>query len=191
MKTKQFAWQASVIALFIIFCCSDKGTAQTVQSVTLYTNTSAPSVNLPVQANQIVSLTGYDWISQPTLSGNMADGTLINLTPFNHFPNGGPIVSSQLPQTFTGLTNITLDPSGLGGGNTSWATFQITTPTSANVISNYVPADAIVIPASATGNVQIILESSTDLVNWTAANPGTYGASSATNRFFRVRAVHN
>jgi hypothetical protein len=56
------------------------------------------------------------------------------------------------------------------------------------VIPNYVPADAIVIPASATGNVQIILESSPDLVNWTAANPGIYGPSEATNRFFRVRA---
>jgi hypothetical protein len=59
------------------------------------------------------------------------------------------------------------------------------------VVSNYRPADAIVIPASATGNVQIILESSPDLVNWTAANPGTYGASAGTNRFFRVRAAAN
>jgi hypothetical protein len=93
----------------------------------------------------------------------------------------------------TGMTNINFgyifgSYNGLG-----FFTFQITTPasTSANVVSNYVPADAIVIPASATGDVQIILESSTDLVNWTAASPGTYGASSATNRFFRVRAVHN
>jgi hypothetical protein len=62
---------------------------------------------------------------------------------------------------------------------------------STTVVSNYVPADAIVIPASATGNVQIILESSPDLVNWTAASPGTYGASAGTNRFFRVRASVN
>jgi hypothetical protein len=191
MKTNQSVRQTLVILLFVILGCSLKGAAQTLQSVTLYTNTSAAGVNLPVQPTQVVSLVGYDWTSQPTLLGNMADGTIIYLTPFNHFANGGPIVSSQMPQVFSGLTNITLQPSGLGGGNTSWATFQITTPASANVVSNYVPADAIVIPSSATGNVQIILESSTDLVNWTAANPGTYGASSATNRFFRVRAVHN
>ena len=49
------------------------------------------------------------------------------------------------------------------------ATLEIETPATANVISNYVPADAIVIPASANGNVQIIFESSPDLVNWTAA----------------------
>ena len=58
-------------------------------------------------------------------------------------------------------------------------------------VSNYIPADAIVIPASATGSVQIILESSPDLVNWTAASPGTYGASAGTNRFFRVRGAAN
>jgi hypothetical protein len=91
--------------------------------------------------------------------------------------------SAQIPQIATGLTNI-----AVSGG---WATFKIETPTAANVISNYVPADAIVIPASVTGNAQIILESSPDLVNWTAASPGTYGPSAGTNRFFRVRAAVN
>jgi hypothetical protein len=145
---------------------------------------------MPVQTNQIVSLVGYNWIGQPQLLGNLPDGTVIDLTPFSRIPYGSSsAISSQLPQIITGVTNITLMPALYGGSG--WATFQITTPASANVVSNYVPADAIVIPSSATGNVQIILESSTDLVNWTAVSPGTYGASSATNRFFRVRAVHN
>jgi hypothetical protein len=92
--------------------------------------------------------------------------------------------------TYTGLTNISVVYSGPSNPNVSeLVTLTITTPTIANVISNYVPADAIVIPASATGNVQVILESSPDLVNWTAASPGTYGASAGTNRFFRVRAA--
>ena len=47
---------------------------------------------------------------------------------------------------------------------------------------------AVVIPTDATGPVQILMESSTDLITWTAASPGTYG-SSTTKRFFRVRAV--
>jgi len=47
---------------------------------------------------------------------------------------------------------------------------------------------AVVIPEDASGPVEIVLESSTDLVNWTPANPGTYG-SSTEKRFFRVRAV--
>jgi len=52
------------------------------------------------------------------------------------------------------------------------------------------PSNAVVIPADAAGPVQIILESSTDLVTWTAITPGTYAAET-TERFFRVRAVQN
>jgi hypothetical protein len=162
-----------------------KGTAQVTQFFTLY----AATTNLPVQPNQIVSVVGYDWVDRPSLSGNLPDGTVINLTPVSSKiilgSSSAETISSQIPQIATGLTNVTL--SAFSG----WATFQITTPASANVVSNYVPADAIVIPASATGNVQIILESSPDLVNWTAASPGTYGASAGTNRFFRVRAAAN
>lgn len=55
---------------------------------------------------------------------------------------------------------------------------------------SYTPSAGVVIPSDATGPVNIIMESSADMVNWTMANPGTYG-SSATNRFFRVRAIRN
>ena len=128
--------------------------------------------NLPLQTNQIVSEVG---------SG------IYSFSIVGTFPNG---VSLLWPSSgvFTGLTNIAVTSQG---GSPAIATFQITTPASTTVVSNYVPADAIVIPASATGNVQIILESSPDLVNWTAASPGTYGASAGTNRFFRVRAAVN
>lgn len=51
-----------------------------------------------------------------------------------------------------------------------------------------IPANAVVIPTDATGGVEVILESSADMVKWTPALPGTYGNTSA-NRFFRVRAV--
>jgi len=58
----------------------------------------------------------------------------------------------------------------------------------ANAVANVVPANAVVIPEDANGQYQVILESSTDLLNWTAANPGTYGGSTA-QRFFRTRIV--
>lgn len=48
-------------------------------------------------------------------------------------------------------------------------------------------SSAVVIPDDNGAPVQIILESSTDLVNWTAAAPGTYGTSTQ-RRFFRLRA---
>jgi len=45
---------------------------------------------------------------------------------------------------------------------------------------------ATVIPENSDGNVSIILEQSTDLINWTAASPGVFPPSTA-KRFFRVR----
>lgn len=46
---------------------------------------------------------------------------------------------------------------------------------------------ATVIPENSSTDVDIILEQSTDLVNWTPADPGTYTPSDK-KRFFRVRA---
>jgi hypothetical protein len=54
--------------------------------------------------------------------------------------------------------------------------------------STVIPVNTVVIPSDASGPVEIILESSEDLVTWTPVNPGSYGASTE-RRFFRVRAV--
>jgi hypothetical protein len=59
-------------------------------------------------------------------------------------------------------------------------------PTTPNAI--YLPSNTVVVPADNGGPVTIVLESSTDLVNWAAALPGSYGTTT-TNRFFRVRAT--
>ena len=48
---------------------------------------------------------------------------------------------------------------------------------------------ATVIPENAKTNVSVILEQSTDLVNWTAANPGDFTPSTS-KRFFRVRTAN-
>ena len=50
------------------------------------------------------------------------------------------------------------------------------------------PSNTVVIPTDASGPVEIVMESSKDLVNWTRAEPGTYGADTP-KRFFRIRAV--
>jgi len=180
----------NILCLPIILCLALNATAQTVQYVTLIANGQIPALypKCALQTNQVVTIVGYDWVTRPGIIGQMANGAAVsmNLYFIQTLPSSSSYVltSSQFPQIITGLTNIQI-----GGFSNSWATIKIETPNTATVISNYVPADAIVIPTSATGNVQIILESSADLVNWTGANPGTYGMSSATNRFFRVRAA--
>lgn len=199
MKTKTF----SMLVASILIVATSITAQTTCQYVTL-----TSGKDLTLQTNQIVTIVGYDWSSvsgsyntatvkyvttSPQIIGKLPNANQINLSPFinvgyiylNSSANSQtmPSLSSQIPQTVTGLTNVSVS-----GG---WTTLKIETPSVPSVVSNYIPADAIVIPSSVTGNVQIILESSQDLVNWNAANPGIYGSTAGTNRFFRVRAVVN
>jgi len=64
-------------------------------------------------------------------------------------------------------------------------TFSITR---ANTVPSVTPSNAVVIPNDAAGTYQVILESSTDLITWTAAIPGSY-AGTTQQRFFRTRIV--
>ena len=74
------------------------------------------------------------------------------------------------PDPYTGLITLEINPAGTD--------------------LPIVPSNAVVIPADSAGPVTILLESSSDLVTWNAAIPGTYGTST-TNRFFRVRGIRN
>ena len=57
-----------------------------------------------------------------------------------------------------------------------------------NTGSKLLPTGSIVIPSDTHGQVQIILEASSDLLDWHEALPGLYDASTE-RRFFRLRAV--
>src|SRR5215467_10182668 len=128
--------KVAIMVSLIILASSLIGTADTVQYLTLAGRTDTNGTFLsaashPVQTNQIVSLVGYDWSTTHNLTGNLHDGTLINITPYNQRAYGGSMFgSAQIPQIYTGMTNITV-------GGPGSATFQITTPSSRNVISNY------------------------------------------------------
>jgi hypothetical protein len=161
------------------------GAAQTSQYVLLEA-ASGQTSSYAVQTNQLVQA-GASGV-QPNTAG-----AVIGLVFKDGAGNAITMISNNVTDVagaMTGITNVTLINRTVLFSSLAFCNLQITTPLPpTTIISNYVPADAIVIPASATGNVQIILESSPDLVNWTAANPGTYGASAGTNRFFRVRAA--
>jgi hypothetical protein len=60
------------------------------------------------------------------------------------------------------------------------ATFKVTRAGTATP-----PAE---VPQEAGSNFDVILEQSSDLVNWTPANPGSYSGTE-TKRFFRTRIV--
>jgi hypothetical protein len=62
--------------------------------------------------------------------------------------------------------------------------YKLLTATTSSSISS----TSVVIPSSATGDVDVKLEQSADNVTWTECLPGTYN-SSTVKRFFRLRAV--
>lgn len=91
----------------------------------------------------------------------------------------------KLPVTIAGPAEFSLWPNYDAVAH-SWGkafcTIEVSGPNQSPV-----PSTAVVIPADSGGPVNIILESSADLINWYPSLPGTYGAN-YTNRFFRVRA---
>lgn len=66
-----------------------------------------------------------------------------------------------------------------------WVTVKITT---AETTTPTQPANVAVIPDDASGQYQVILESSVDMVTWNPVNPGNYGGNTP-GRFFRTRIV--
>lgn len=116
-------------------------------------------------------------VSVSLISGSLLVEVLRNGIPTRAaFPkvSGSFEVDAKLPITVVGPAIISL--------TSGFCTIETSTAD-----ESFVPSNAVVVPADSGGPVNIILESSTDLVTWTAALPGTYGVNT-TNRFFRVRA---
>ena len=175
-----------LLAAIIIFAGTLSLLAQTQILTLSTTNGSGGSpqfVRAAVTPNQIVTFLCFSGYTNNSLAScwiTLTNGTQVY--PFSlpgQSPGSGMFNTGQL--TLTGATNITVE-----AYQGAAATFSITS--SSSTISNYVPANAVVIPSDVSGPVQIILESSSDLVNWNAAMPGTYG-NTYSNRFFRVRAA--
>jgi hypothetical protein len=75
-----------------------------------------------------------------------------------------------------------------GSGSSSYKTTALVKIKTAVTISTTAKY-ATVIPENAQTNVDVVLEQSTDLVNWTSVAPGQF-APSAQKRFFRLRSAN-
>lgn len=86
---------------------------------------------------------------------------------------------------FTGLTSVSLEQAnGTPAPNTS-VTLKITPP---NEIGITPPGAVLVLPQNSTGNYDVIIESSGDLVNWTTLTTHSVNVATAQN-FFRARII--
>jgi hypothetical protein len=145
------------------------------KTVTLIVGKNSTTASYAVETNQIVTFSAFDFntTNAPAVVVSGYNGLTLNF--------GGALGDDPNGEVYTSITNISLTAYTT---NTAMLTFSVETPAAQSLI----PANAVLIPSDATGPVQIVLESSSDLVNWVSSLPGTYG-STYTNRFFRVRAI--
>jgi hypothetical protein len=180
---KRFRALLAILIPAASFLLSEAGSrADTITLSLAPASPTGAAVSYVVPTNvvaQVVSSCCYSangYSSYVTLTIN---GTTASFLPGVTGNSGGPIVN---PPTIVGPATLTLVYTNTGGSpKLSFCTIQ--------TISSYTftPSSSVVIPNDGGGPVNIILESSTDLINWVAANPGTYSTTSS-NRFFRVRA---
>ncbi len=109
-------------------------------------------------------------------------------TPTMVLTTGG--IFSLLPLVITGPSNTIATVAAVPG---NFVTFRLRTKAefvSSLAVPSVAVSSSVVIPEDTAGPVTLVMESSTDMVTWTAANPGTYGTSTP-RRFFRIRALRN
>ena len=158
---------------------------QVVYADRYVTVTPAASIDIPEgETALVVSAAPYLPYSQFPLyyiSGGLTNSMYIYPPGDNSYPRLAPTSENPLP--LVGPATISTEAGILGMKivNTIYST-------TVSASAEGTPSNAVVIPEDATGPVEIILESSTDLISWNSATPGTYGSSDS-NRFFRVRAV--
>ena len=134
------------------------------------------------------------------LTNEVASGKKFSLT---YLPGGGGgSGSSQYSCTFNGKSvgvgftgagpaTVILkeyrEP-GYGGPQGFLVCFEILENANLTTTEPKISSTSVVVPANATGDVDVLLEQSNDMITWTQCLPGTYNASTQ-KRFFRVRAV--
>jgi hypothetical protein len=185
----------SVKKLLLIMALSFKSEAQTV---TLTATTPASGLTA-YSANSVTLGVGdtASIITGITNNGSSAAAVTIGNTEFNppvlYYGSPGTSGGSSAPVpappfTVAGPATIRARVEGYGQSTVGRSSLITVVVVRANSTPSSAPLNTVVVPENAAGPVSVLLESSTDLLTWTAANPGTYG-SATSKRFFRVRAV--
>jgi hypothetical protein len=157
------------------------GTAQAVEYVTL--TPANPSKN--VAATDLVEIVGCSnvrssFATQLFLTFGDETEVIVALGGFREKSNGGLAAFARtLGQKYTGLTALRLN------GNRDVITLKITPVSERNVVT---PATVLVLPENSTGNYDVVVEASDDLVSWLPFFSQTVNSQTA-KKFFRTRIV--
>ena len=144
-------------------------------------DTLMPVLQIDLAGNTI------EYTVAPSFRSGSAGGGQCNIL----LPTGQPLNTwvwsgdeGFLPVSGPAVIRIT-KPSSYQGNPTALITYRKQTTSG---LTNNISSTSVVIPTSATGDVEVKLEQSADNVTWTECLPGTYN-SSTVKRFFRLRAV--
>ena len=166
-------------------------TASATATTTAIQNSRASSSNstqIVIETNVTAQLLCLDDYPTGSVGGGGGSGYLmVQVNGLNFKCSQGMVIAG--PATFTLIATVNLVSQGNVVTGQDNVLCTIVTALEHSCASNqFTPNTGVVIPADSGGPVNIILESSVDLINWIQADPGTYGTST-TNRFFRVRAT--
>ena len=180
-----------------LFSLLGLGSLSAVEYKTLMSSSTNPSEVVTLQEGDIAEIISINFKikgrssstgSDPSVLSNLnvTKGGLTLSIPGSFYQwdysNDNPVMGLQ---KFSG--HIIVGPATLQcSGNSCIATIKITTATELTGASQSTAKYATVIPENSESNVSIILEQSTDLINWTSTTPGVF-APSTSKRFFRVR----
>ena len=148
------------------------------------------TIDMPgLDSNLTRSTWNYSWSNNAAISNYAYQYPIVGpaiarvlIKPSSARSGGSSLDSSHWSQyatgTYQGRTDVTTWDFKASEG---YVTFRI-------VGSEQAPSKkfATVIPENASTNIRVVLEQSTDLINWTTAAPGVFPPSTA-KRFFRVR----
>lgn len=172
----------SILILILAAAAAQSLLAQTT-TLTFQSLGSGPErqQNIAVPAGQVFELLTWS-PSNPAVVYLKVDGIDIPLSPTIL---GGSSAIAYNPQKIvvSGPKTVSVHVPAI---QQHVCTYKLTTDST--IATQDVASQVVVIPENAAANADVILEQSTDLINWTAALPGSYAPSTA-KRFFRVRLV--
>jgi hypothetical protein len=184
-----------------LFSLLGLGSLSAVEYKTLMSTSSTPSETITLQDGDLAEILSLSFRTKFS-STYQNSSNAVQISSYLQIVKSG--ITLNLPQSFYQFYNYTdavVPNSSYVGhiivgpailqckGDNCIASIKITTATELAGASQSIAKYASVIPENAKTNVSVILEQSTDLVNWTAANPGDFTPSTS-KRFFRVRTAN-
>jgi hypothetical protein len=175
-----------LVVMTIATITASQGRAQTKTVVLFAPFGAGTNITITVATNEVFELLYVNWPGVQANNTFCHPFVAVNIGGVNVKDNGYDdlLQMQQQRSTLAGPATIRLE-SNIDCGGTYVFTYRIT-----RQVDTFAPNTGVVIPADAGGPVSVILETSTNFVTWTDAQPGTYGVSSAA-RYFRLRAVRN